>query len=74
MAITLKAARVNKGMTQAEAAKALGIGIVTLQNYEAGKKYPTVLTLKKIEDLYGVPYAELIFLPEDNALSMNEEG
>lgn len=74
MAITLKAARVNKGMTQAEAAKALGIGIVTLQNYEAGKKYPTVLTLKKIEDLYGVPYAELIFLPEDNALSTNEEG
>lgn len=69
MAITLRAARVNIGMTQAEAAKALGIGIVTLQNYEAGKKYPNVLTLKKIEDLYGVPYAELIFLPENSALS-----
>jgi transcriptional regulator with XRE-family HTH domain len=74
MAITLRAARVNIGMTQTEAAKALGIGIATLQNYEAGKKYPNVLTLKKIEDLYGVPYAELIFLPENNALSTIGEG
>ncbi len=74
MAITLKAARVNAGMTQTEAAKALGIGTATLQNYEAGKKYPNILTLKKIEDLYGVPYAELIFLPDNHALSTTEEG
>ncbi len=73
MGITLKAARVNIGITQQEAAKALGIGLATLQQYEAGKRYPTVLTLKKIEDLYGVPYAELIFLPENHALSTNKE-
>ena len=71
MSLTLKAARVNVGLTQQEAAKALGIGKATLQNYEAGKQYPSIPILKKIEDLYGVPYADLIFLLENNALSTN---
>lgn len=37
MAITLKAARVNKGLTQREAAKTLGISESTLFGYEKGK-------------------------------------
>ena len=61
MGITLKAARVNVGMTQREAAEALGVSRETLQNYEAGKKFPSVPTIKKMEDLYKIPYANLIF-------------
>lgn len=63
MAITLRAARVNKGYKQSEAAKLIGVSVSTLQNYEAGKKFPDVLKIKRIESVYGVPYADIIFLP-----------
>lgn len=60
--ITLKAARVNKGLTQKKAAEMLGISEYTLINYEKGKSSPDVHVLKKIEKLYGVPYHKIIFL------------
>lgn len=66
MAMTLKAARVNKQMGQVEASKALGIAQETLSNWELGKTFPTVPQIKKIEDLYGVPYSDLIFFTEDS--------
>lgn len=64
MAITLKSARVNKNLTQAEAAKRLEISVDTLSNYERGKSFPDVPVIKRMEDLYGIPYSELIFCPE----------
>ena len=63
MGITLKAARVNKGLTQKEAAKKLGVSESTLICYEKGRRFPDVSQLKAIEDLYGVSYNDLIFLP-----------
>ena len=69
MKITLKAARVSKGLTQKDAAKLIGITVETLANYEKGKTYPDIPILKKIEDTYDVRYNQLIFLPENNALS-----
>lgn len=60
--ISLKAARVNKGLTQEAAAKMLGISVFTLINYESGKSYPDVPIIKKIEKVYGVPYHMLNFL------------
>lgn len=60
--ITLKAARVNKGLTQKKAAEMLGISEYTLMNYEKGKSSPDVRVLKKIENLYEVPYHKIIFL------------
>lgn len=67
MKVTLKAARVNKGLTQNEAAKRIGITVDTLANYEKGKTYPDVPVLKRIEAVYGVSYNHLIFL-SDNTL------
>ena len=64
MAITLKSARVNCNLTQAEAAKILGISAETLSNYERGKSFPDVPIIKRMEDLYGLPYSELIFCPD----------
>lgn len=63
MAITLKAARVNAGLTQPEAAKLLGISIDSLRNYEHGKTFPTVPLIQKIERVYGLPYSDILFLP-----------
>lgn len=61
MEITIKAARINKGYSQAQAAEKLGVCKDTLSNYERGKSYPPVPVLKKMEDIYGVPYNQLIF-------------
>lgn len=60
--MTLKAARVNAGLTQKKAAEMLGISEFTLINYEKGKSSPDVHTLKKIEKLYDIPYHRIIFL------------
>lgn len=65
MAITLKAARVNKQLTQKEAAKKLGISDRTLYLWENGKCFPDVPQIAKIEELYGIPYNDIIFLPNN---------
>ncbi len=63
MKLTLKAIRTNKGLTQEEASKLIGVGIDTLSNYERGLMYPDVPIIKKIEEVYGVEYKDIIFLP-----------
>jgi transcriptional regulator with XRE-family HTH domain len=63
--ITLKAARVNKGFTQAEAAKAIGVSEDTLWNYESGRSYPNVPIIKRIEDVYGIPYSDILWCLEN---------
>ena len=62
--LTLKAARVNAGLTQVEAAKKIGVSDATLLNYEKGRAFPDVRVLKRIEDVYGVEYRNLIFLED----------
>ena len=66
MAITIKAARVNKGLTQAEAAELLGVSADSLWNYENHRSYPDIRVVKKMVEIYGFSYDELIFLPNDN--------
>lgn len=59
--MTLKAARVNACLTQAEAAKAIGISEKTLWNYENGIAQPVPKTIDKICSLYQCGYDDLIF-------------
>lgn len=54
MEMTIKAARVNAGLTQKEAASALGIGKTTLMSYEKYITFPNIITAQKIAKLYGV--------------------
>ena len=68
---TLKTAREMRGMKQEEAAKAIGISVDTLGNYERGKSYPDVPVLRRIEEVYGIPYERLIFLPLDYDKTVN---
>ncbi len=60
--ITLEAARVNKGLTQEAAAEVLGCTPDTLRRYEKGRSYPDIPMIKKMEDLYGIPYSNINFL------------
>ena len=71
MELTLKAARVNSGLTQAEVANHLGINKGTLVNYEKYRTIPDIGMAKKMASLYGVSVNDLIFLPNDCALSTN---
>ena len=61
--MTLKAARVNSGGTQEQAAKMMGVSRSLIQNWERGKSFPDAMHLKKIENAYGVSYDDIIFLP-----------
>lgn len=45
-----------------EAAKALGISVATLQNYESGRTTPDWNLVRRIEELYQYPI-DFIFLP-----------
>lgn len=72
MKITLKAARVNANLTQEEVAKKLKKSKNTIVNYENGKSVPDIETGKAIAVLYGCSVDDLIFLPNDCALSTEE--
>lgn len=74
MKLTLKAARVNKGLTQEEVAKLVRKSKNTIVNYENGKSSPDIETGKALAALYGLSVDDLIFLPCDCALSTNKEG
>ena len=63
MKITLKAARVNAGLTLEEAAKALGITKNTLISYEKYRTIPDMAMGTAMASLYGVSVDNLIFLP-----------
>lgn len=69
MKITLKAARVNAGLTQDTVIGQLGISKTTLSNYEQGRTFPDVETGKALAALYGVSINDIIFLPSNRALS-----
>lgn len=59
--ITLAAARVNKGIKQAEVAKMLGIMPQTLRNWEKGKTFPKASQLTKLCEIYGVTTDRIFF-------------
>ena len=59
--ITLKAARVNAGLSQGEAARCLNISVSTLRNWEAGKTFPNKPKIDAICELYGIAFDMLFF-------------
>lgn len=69
--LTLKAARVNKGMSTEEAAKKLNIGVKTLYKYEDGTSSPNIQTALSMADLYGVPIDMLDFGVNDSSEKPN---
>jgi len=61
MRITVKAARVNAGMTQREAAKALGMATATYNKLEQNPRLMRVEQAQKAADLFGVGFGSLFF-------------
>ncbi|MBO5122497.1 MAG: helix-turn-helix transcriptional regulator [Oscillospiraceae bacterium] len=71
MRVTLKAARVNANMSQAVAAKALGVGESTLAKWESGDTCPRADRMHDICDLYGCQIDDIIFLPTNYGKTVN---
>lgn len=61
MAISLKAARINAGLTQSEAAQKLNISKNTLGGYESGKVVPKIDIAKEMAHLYGLSVDDINF-------------
>lgn len=66
MKISLKAARVNKGLTQADVAKEIDVDPSTICKWEAGRSFPNVCQFQNLCSLYGTT-ADDIFLPKKSS-------
>ena len=51
------------GLTQREMAQACGVSEGTVSRWEKGIKDPTITQAKKIGEICGVHYDDIIFLP-----------
>lgn len=64
MPITLKASRVNAGLTQQHVCKALNISKSSLVNYEKYRTVPDVAVAKRLAELYGTSVDNIIWSKE----------
>lgn len=67
MKINLKAARVNAGLTQKQAAKLIGVSKDTIGSWERGKFFPSTKYIPLIEKAYKTKYDNISFLAINNA-------
>lgn len=70
--IKLKAARVNRGLSQKEAAEAIGRSKQTIINWENGKTGIRYQDLAALSELYGIPL-EYLDIPEKETGQQSEE-
>lgn len=63
---SMKAIRIDLGLTLEEASKLIGVSKYTLYNYEHFKTIPSAEKIKKIMQAYNVSYSEIRFLPNKN--------
>ena len=61
MKITLRALRINAGLTLKEASKKLSISTETLRSYENKKTHPDFKKLSEILNLYNVKYGNIVY-------------
>lgn len=63
MQVTLKAARINKGLTQEEVAKAVKVTKKTVGSWELGITMPKIDKIELLCSLYGCSYDDIIWKP-----------
>ena len=64
MKISLRALRINAGLTLKQACSKLGISTETLRNYEHNKTHPDFKRLSEILSLYNVKYGDVVYSDE----------
>jgi transcriptional regulator with XRE-family HTH domain len=54
--------RASKNWSQLKASKAIGVSVDTWGNWERKRSFPDVPHIKKIQEVFGVTYDDIIFL------------
>ena len=62
---SLKAIRMNLGLTLEEASEMIGVSKYTLSNYEHFRTVPNVKIINKIMSVYAVDVDDIRFLPNE---------
>ena len=74
----LRQSRMERGLSQAEVAKTIGVSRPTYINIEAGKKELTVSQVEELNRKFGISFNEIIGLvdkdEEDNILDITEKS
>ena len=73
MKVSIRGARIEKHMTQKQAADAMNVTKETISHWERGRTAPTALQLIALCNLYGVELSD-IFLEENLAKSEQSKG
>lgn len=60
MQVTLKACRVNTGLSQDEFAKKVGVTLNTVYNWEKGSSEPNLSQLRTISELSTIPIGAIV--------------
>ena len=63
MQICIAACRANANMSQTEFAKAIGVTLPTICNWEKGKSEPNLSQLRQISELSGIPMDYIVMTP-----------
>lgn len=71
--ISMKAARVNAGLTQKQAADQLKVSRITLAHWESGATAPSAKRVDAICELYGMSYEDICFAKKFNSMLNNGE-
>lgn len=73
--LTLRAIRVNLGLSLDEASTLIGVSKDTLSSYERGETYPTVPIIQRIEAVYNVEILSksVNFLLDNTVQNVNKE-
>ena len=72
--LMIREKRKASGLTQARLAELSGVAVITIQQYERGKRQPRLEQLRKIANALGVPVAQLMGWDEDYEFRDAPEG
>ena len=66
--LTLRARRVNLGLSLEQASTLIGVSKDTLSSYERGKTFPDIAVIRRIEEVYNVRILNdtVKFLPKNS--------
>lgn len=67
--ITLRAARVNKGLHQREVAEKVGLNVDTITKYEKDSTNIPRWLSKALSELYGLPDEDIIFFGKESSFT-----
>lgn len=65
ISFSLRAIRMNLGLTLDEASELIGVSKYTLSNYENFRTIPNINRITKIASVYGVDIDQIRFLPNE---------